>query len=82
MNLSAYDFDAQRGFLPATDPLESLPHPFGEWECLGQNLPKLLVAGQLRSRPDRMIPWRLGALAAILEHARSACCPREARERA
>lgn len=54
MDLSAYDFDIQRGFLPAVDPLESLPEPFSDWEWLGKNLPKLLVAGQLRGRLERM----------------------------
>lgn len=44
---------AQRGFLPATDPLGRLPAPFDEWEHLSAELPKLLATTHVRSFLER-----------------------------
>lgn len=54
MNLSTYSLDAVRGFLPATDPLASLPPEFAAWNEVGRELPKLLVSDQLRPRLECM----------------------------
>ena len=62
---------AERGFLPASDPLEALPEEFAAWEALARDLPKLLAARAVRARLDRLPlldPRRLGA-AAELERA-------------
>jgi indoleamine 2,3-dioxygenase len=42
------------GFLPAPDPLQKLPAEFAFWDELGRELPKLLVAGKVRSVVDGM----------------------------
>jgi len=39
--------DAERGFLPAEDPLVRLPPAFAAWEEVGSNLPKILVGDRL-----------------------------------
>src|SRR5437867_1159032 len=44
----------ERGFLPAHDPLEHLSAPFGSWEEIARDLPKLLAADQARRRLDAM----------------------------
>ncbi|MBM4069532.1 MAG: hypothetical protein FJ271_11370 [Planctomycetes bacterium] len=54
MNLSDYSFDAERGFLPAADPIERLPPEFKALDDLGRDLPKLLVSTQLRPRLEQM----------------------------
>src|SRR5262245_48215981 len=54
MDVSEYAFHPQRGFLPDPDPLGCLPGPFAAWEALGDDLPKLLVAEQVRSRVEGM----------------------------
>lgn len=46
--LHLYDVDRRHGFLPASDPLTSLPRDFSAWEELGRDLPKLLMTDQLR----------------------------------
>ncbi len=43
------DISSQRGFLPAEDPLVSLPGAFKAWEEAAGNLPKLLVGDRLRN---------------------------------
>ncbi|MDJ0752896.1 MAG: DUF1864 family protein [Ardenticatenaceae bacterium] len=50
MNLSTYNIDPNRGFVPAEDPLIRLPEPFAEWDRLSAELPYLLLTGQVRSR--------------------------------
>ena len=47
--LSDYEVDADRGFLPASDPLDRLPNDFSPWEEIGRELPKLLMSGRVRS---------------------------------
>ncbi|NET60546.1 MAG: hypothetical protein F6K47_31735 [Symploca sp. SIO2E6] len=39
----------ERGFLPSSDPIESLGNEFRPWESLANSLPKVLVAEQLHS---------------------------------
>lgn len=39
----------ERGFLPFPDPLDRLPEKFDAWEEVARILPKLLVAGRIRS---------------------------------
>src|SRR5215475_2000528 len=47
--LSYYEVDADRGFLPASDPLDRLTNDFSPWEEIGRELPKLLMSGRVRS---------------------------------
>ena len=49
---------ASCGFLPAADPLARLPRELSEWDELAGEIPKLLVAGALRSAVDEMSPRR------------------------
>jgi indoleamine 2,3-dioxygenase len=42
--------DQKRGFLPAADPLDELPTYFAPWEAVARELPKVLIAGQVRRR--------------------------------
>jgi indoleamine 2,3-dioxygenase len=46
--LSDYEVDGDRGFLPAPDPLDRLPNDFSPWEKIGRELPKLLISGTVR----------------------------------
>src|SRR5688500_15384641 len=46
--------DEERGFLPAADPLGQLPPYFTPWEAVAQELPKLLISGQVRARIDTL----------------------------
>jgi indoleamine 2,3-dioxygenase len=46
--------DPERGFLPSTDPLDRLPSYFEPWEGAARELPKLLVAGQVRARVEAL----------------------------
>jgi indoleamine 2,3-dioxygenase len=48
MNLTDYEIDPERGFLPNPDPLTELPPYFAAWDGLAAQLPALLMAGQLR----------------------------------
>ena len=48
MRLSDYRVDRERGFLPPSDPLDSLPSEFDAWEATAQNLSALLISGRLR----------------------------------
>jgi indoleamine 2,3-dioxygenase len=47
--LSDYEVDGDRGFLPAPDPLDRLPNDFSLWEEIGRELSKLLMSGNVRS---------------------------------
>ena len=47
--MNELQFDPERGFLPATDPLADLPDYFAPWEEVGRNLPKLLSANKSRA---------------------------------
>ncbi len=52
--LQGFQIDPDRGFLPSSDPLQELPNPFGQWEELAQDMPKLLAAGRLHTYLDRL----------------------------
>ena len=41
--LSTFEIDADRGYLPTNDPLQSLPPQFEAWEVVARHLPKLLI---------------------------------------
>jgi indoleamine 2,3-dioxygenase len=46
--LAPFDITLERGFLPAQDPLVAVPSAWKQWAQIAEQLPKLLVAGQLR----------------------------------
>ena len=46
--LSDYEVDGDRGFLPVPDPLDRLPNDFCLWEEIGRELPKLLISDKVR----------------------------------
>lgn len=46
--------DVERGFLPSADPLDRLPSYFEPWEAAARELPKLLIAGQIRARVEKL----------------------------
>lgn len=71
MDLSQYDFHPRHGFLPDPDPLERLPEPFAAWEALGRDLPKLLVADQVRPRLQGMPVFPTAALGGSREWERA-----------
>ncbi|HWP60674.1 MAG TPA: indoleamine 2,3-dioxygenase [Candidatus Acidoferrales bacterium] len=51
---SAFQIDAERGFLPAPDPLAELPQYYEPWEDVARELPKLLVARKVRQVVSRL----------------------------
>jgi len=53
-DLSQFSIHPERGFLPAEDPLASLPSQFATWDELGADLPKLLATEKLRPAVDRL----------------------------
>lgn len=55
-NLAAFEISPARGFLPDPDPLRQLPDEFHAWEQIAGELPKLLIAGQLRTALDALPP--------------------------
>jgi indoleamine 2,3-dioxygenase len=54
--------DQERGFLPRADPLDKLPAYFAPWEAVARELPKLLIAGQVRAHVDNLPPLEVNAL--------------------
>ena len=52
--LDPYEVDCERGFLPAQDPLITVPAALGGWVEIANKLPKLFVAGQVRRTIDAM----------------------------
>lgn len=48
VDMSQFDVDSQRGFLPREDPLRELPVYFAPWEEYIHELPKRLVTGNVR----------------------------------
>ncbi|MFM6517974.1 MAG: hypothetical protein ACKPHO_03815 [Dolichospermum sp.] len=54
INLSAYEIDPVRGFLPSEDPLTQLPPAFIAWEEISAQVPALLTAGKIRQVLDKM----------------------------
>lgn len=57
MTTNQVHFNTQHGFLPANDPLTSLPEVFSEWEDAAHQLPKLLLSDQLRSLLKALPPF-------------------------
>ncbi len=53
-DLSRYDVDPVRGFLPPVDPLTRLPEPFAAWEAAAAQVAGLLSAGKMRQAVDDM----------------------------
>src|ERR1044072_6876806 len=53
-SLKRFEIDAERGLLPAVDPLDQLPRTFARWDELGRYLPKLLGSNHLRETLDRL----------------------------
>ncbi len=47
-DLISFGIDAERGFLPAKDPMGRLPPEFAPWEDVADDIGKLIVAGRLR----------------------------------
>lgn len=62
ISLSAFDVDPVRGFLPAEDPLTSLPSAFAPWDEAARNLPKLLMTDRIRSIIDALPPFPVDQL--------------------
>ncbi len=54
INLTDFDIDPIRGFLPSQDPLRRLPADFDAWEDLALNLPKRLMMDDLRGAISRL----------------------------
>lgn len=54
ITLKDFGVSLERGFLPAQDPLESLPGAFSVWDEVSAALPKLLVSTKTRDTIDRM----------------------------
>ena len=81
MELEKYNISVDRGFLPATDPLLSLPEIFKVWEEIGARLPGLVRTNQVRSIVEGLprFPidelkqeaewWRAYALLTFISHA-------------
>jgi len=53
-NLARFDLNPVNGFLPAQDPLVSLPAAFAPWERVGTDLPALLITRRLRDEVERL----------------------------
>lgn len=62
--LSAHQVDRERGFLPGTEPLKSLPSAFAVWEQVAAELPKLLMTDLLRRELEDLPPFPVHRLAA------------------
>ncbi len=52
MNLSNYDVDEKRGFLPSYNPLRKLPDKYKAWDECIKHLPKYLISGHVRKHLD------------------------------
>ncbi len=52
--LKTFDVSPTRGFLPEEDPLSELPAAWRNWEEIGRELPRFLLAGRVRSVLDAM----------------------------
>lgn len=62
LNLTDYDVDPIRGFLPSEDPLTELPPEFAEWDRLGRELPYLILTRRVRSTLANMVTPDLSRL--------------------
>ena len=81
MELEKYNISVERGFLPTSDPLLSLPEAFRAWEEIGASLSDLVRAKQVRSKVERLpkFPidelkqeaewWRAHTLLTFIAHA-------------
>ena len=58
----APELSQARGFLPETDPLQRLPHPFEVWESTALGLPKLFASDHLRRTLETLPPFPLHAI--------------------
>ncbi|MCZ6676704.1 MAG: hypothetical protein O7E52_05570 [Candidatus Poribacteria bacterium] len=47
--LKKFDVHPERGFLPTTDPPQTLPSGYAAWEQAASELPKLLITGRVQS---------------------------------
>lgn len=56
VNLSTFEVDPIRGFLPTSDPLDRLPATFTAWEDLVARLPALMAVGRAREEVSRLAP--------------------------
>ncbi|WP_165949781.1 indoleamine 2,3-dioxygenase [Micromonospora sp. KC207] len=52
--LGEYAIDAVHGFVPADDPVDTLPAYFAPWERLGRNLAALIMTGRMRPAVESM----------------------------
>ncbi len=52
--LAPYEIDSERGFLPAHDPLITMPKVLGGWVEIAEKLPKFLVSSQVRLAVEKM----------------------------
>lgn len=50
LDLTAYDVDRERGFLPRPDPIARLPAELAAWDQVGDELPKILMSDRVRAR--------------------------------
>jgi indoleamine 2,3-dioxygenase len=55
--LAEFDVSPERGFLPATDPLDRLPAAFDDWENAARDLPKLLMTDRIRQILENLPPF-------------------------
>jgi indoleamine 2,3-dioxygenase len=47
-DLKCFELTRERGFLPAQDPARELPRAFAVWDEIARELPKRLLAGNVR----------------------------------
>lgn len=62
--LASCSVDGERGFLPAEEPLKSLPSAFAVWEQVAAELPKLLMTDLLRRELEDLPPFPVHRLSA------------------
>jgi len=67
----APELSQARGFLPETDPLQRLPHPFEVWESTALGLPKLFASDHLRRTLENLPPFPLEAIGSDRERERA-----------
>lgn len=60
--LVQHGVDRERGFLPAREPLRTLPSAFAVWEQVAAELPKLLMSDLLRREVDDLPPFPVSQL--------------------
>jgi indoleamine 2,3-dioxygenase len=55
-DVTFYQVNSNRGFLPIEDPLECLPSEFETWEYIAAEVPTLLMTSKLRSTLEKLKP--------------------------